>query len=754
FKYGDTVYVFAVLRAGWTKGDTWTRIGETTSYRVASHSMEDATYDFGKIEAVATTYSITYNTNGGGAIAAGSYTIHASNHTVALTTPTRTGYTFTGYTITTNTTGGTSSVSTKTTLNIPANAYGNVTVEAGWSVNSYTVTLNTNGGTINAGNVTSYTYGYGATLPTNVTKTAYSFGGWYDNSGLTGTAVTSISTTATGNKTYWAKWNILNNKYYVSINGTKTLLNTKTDGAGDVIYQLSPASKLTVWGGDKIGFYDGSTLLTTAVLSADVDPDNNVVSTTATDNLWEINNYNGSADLYFKLKTDGTFVFWLSGKESRSETSYGVTSGDTFYVQDLLIKNNQGSNFGANNAKIAVYFYNPVGESSSIHKWSTEFATLQKSEGGVDLYSLTVPTYNGHSMKWGGAIAVRFASDMTVGNLEAHGFDWCIKKDDNPNMKNGVNPGNFADDSQNTIQIQYWWGESLPGGYNASGNYTMYIDAGLASGTGIYVDPTNAYGGWDFKGDTSSYHIYGYFFSIVDGDGEAFNWSAAAHKVDGETNLYEIEVPKDRSGNNVEWGKLIVVYSPSAGWVTEQNKYQTQDLWYSSALQSHTHITFTGNSTGELKSEASHDATYTDATRAERWGTNFLSNVTCNNGVTAPSTAGWGTSSTDYSNMSTAARTIVTNSTVGSSTDLQSAVTRYDYIVNKYGSDAYSDFAHRVGTANFAYKSVRGFSPFETLFGGDEESMSSTVIIIASSVSLLSLTALGVLILKKRKARP
>lgn len=71
---------------------------------------------------------------------------------------------------------------------------------------TYIVTLNTNGGTINAGDVAEYTYGTGATLPTNVTKDGHEFGGWFDNDGLTGDAVTTISTTATGDKEYWAKW--------------------------------------------------------------------------------------------------------------------------------------------------------------------------------------------------------------------------------------------------------------------------------------------------------------------------------------------------------------------------------------------------------------------------------------------------------------------------------------------------------------------------------------------------------------------
>ena len=40
-----------------------------------------------------------------------------------------------------------------------------------WTAPTYTVTLNAGDGTINSGNVTSYTYGVGATLPTDVTRT-------------------------------------------------------------------------------------------------------------------------------------------------------------------------------------------------------------------------------------------------------------------------------------------------------------------------------------------------------------------------------------------------------------------------------------------------------------------------------------------------------------------------------------------------------------------------------------------------------
>ena len=85
-----------------------------------------------------------------------------------------------------------------------------------WTAPTYTVTLHANGGTIADGkDVTGYTYGVGATLPTDVTRTGYTFKGWYDNEGLTGDPVTAIGNTETGNKEYWAKWEI--NQYTITV---------------------------------------------------------------------------------------------------------------------------------------------------------------------------------------------------------------------------------------------------------------------------------------------------------------------------------------------------------------------------------------------------------------------------------------------------------------------------------------------------------------------------------------------------------
>ena len=86
-----------------------------------------------------------------------------------------------------------------------------------WTAPTYTVTLNAGDGTINSGNVTSYTYGVGATLPTvdDMTYTGHTFKGWYDNENLTGDPVTAIGNTETGNKEYWAKWEI--NQYTITV---------------------------------------------------------------------------------------------------------------------------------------------------------------------------------------------------------------------------------------------------------------------------------------------------------------------------------------------------------------------------------------------------------------------------------------------------------------------------------------------------------------------------------------------------------
>ena len=73
----------------------------------------------------------------------------------------------------------------------------------------YTVTLHTNNGTIADGkNVTEYIFGEGAALPTSndITREGFNFEGWYAENDFSGSPVTVIGRTDTGNKHLYAKW--------------------------------------------------------------------------------------------------------------------------------------------------------------------------------------------------------------------------------------------------------------------------------------------------------------------------------------------------------------------------------------------------------------------------------------------------------------------------------------------------------------------------------------------------------------------
>ena len=121
-----------------------------------------------------------------------------------------------------------------------------------WTAPTYAVTLNTNGGTINNGNVTEYTYGVGATLPTDVTRTGYTFKGWYDNENLAGSPVTAIGGAETGNKEYWAKWEI--NQYTITFdtNGGSEIAPITQDYGTEITAPDNPTRKgYTFKGWDK-----------------------------------------------------------------------------------------------------------------------------------------------------------------------------------------------------------------------------------------------------------------------------------------------------------------------------------------------------------------------------------------------------------------------------------------------------------------------------------------------------------------------
>ena len=123
-----------------------------------------------------------------------------------------------------------------------------------WTVPTYAVTLHPNGSTINSGNVTGYTYGVGATLPTadDMTYTGHTFKGWYDNESLTGSPVTAIGGTETGNKEYWVKWEI--NQYTITVkpeNGKADITITQDYGTAITAPEAPTREGYTFMGWDQ-----------------------------------------------------------------------------------------------------------------------------------------------------------------------------------------------------------------------------------------------------------------------------------------------------------------------------------------------------------------------------------------------------------------------------------------------------------------------------------------------------------------------
>jgi uncharacterized repeat protein (TIGR02543 family) len=167
-------------------------------------------------------YAITYRLNDG--------TNHASNpesYTVEsllllLYAPVKTNYTFNGWY-------ATGDYSGSAITNIPQGSTGDKEFWAKWTPVNYSITYNLNNGTNHASNPSSYTVETPTIMLQEPGRTGYEFGGWFDNSGLSGTAITSIPQGSTGNKAFWAKWLVVSYTitYYLD-GGTNHISNPNT----------------------------------------------------------------------------------------------------------------------------------------------------------------------------------------------------------------------------------------------------------------------------------------------------------------------------------------------------------------------------------------------------------------------------------------------------------------------------------------------------------------------------------------------
>lgn len=164
----------------------------------------------------ANTYNVVFNANTGSGTMPNQAHTYDSSLALSANKFTKTGYSFAGWNTKPDGT-GTNYSNGQTVTNLSSVNGANITLYAKWTPITYSITYNLNGGTnpSNAPTIFNVT-SKDITLPTP-TRVGHTFGGWFDNSGLTGTAVTSIPKGSVGNKTYYAKWTI--NTYYLDLSG-------------------------------------------------------------------------------------------------------------------------------------------------------------------------------------------------------------------------------------------------------------------------------------------------------------------------------------------------------------------------------------------------------------------------------------------------------------------------------------------------------------------------------------------------------
>lgn len=148
------------------------------------------------VNAAAGTYSVTYDEQGGSAVADDSFT--AGGSVTLPSAPTRTGFTFSGWY--TAASGGNLVQGPSYSPGVTAP----VSLFARWQPLSYTVTYNTHGGS----SVANGTYATGNTisLPAAPTRSGFTFAGWFTSSTGGSPLGSTYSPLGTGNITLHAQW--------------------------------------------------------------------------------------------------------------------------------------------------------------------------------------------------------------------------------------------------------------------------------------------------------------------------------------------------------------------------------------------------------------------------------------------------------------------------------------------------------------------------------------------------------------------
>ena len=185
-------------------------------------------------------YTVTWDANSG-TVSPTSSTVNAGS-SVTAPTPSRTGYTFANWRNPLS--GGTDPVTVSAGGSYTPTA--NITFYAIWTINTYTVSYNANGatsGTAPANQTKTHDVALTLAAQGTLSRTGYTFDGWYTTASGTGGTAYSAGGSYTGNAglTLYAKWNIIQYTVTWNANGGTVSPTSSTVNAGSSVTAPTPS---------------------------------------------------------------------------------------------------------------------------------------------------------------------------------------------------------------------------------------------------------------------------------------------------------------------------------------------------------------------------------------------------------------------------------------------------------------------------------------------------------------------------------
>ena len=293
-------------------------------------------------------YNVTFESNGGSAVAGDTYDYNSLIEKPA--DPTKTGYTFAGWFTDNDSFENEFDFMTDTMPN------GGITLYADWSINSYTVTFNSNGGTSIADD--TFEFNSKITKPTNPTKIGCTFAGWFtDNDTFVNEFDFNANVTTASNITLYAKWTTQSLTVHFVLNGgSPQIAPTSVDYNNYITKPTDPTKQ----GHTFVGWYDNAAL---TIATEFVDGKIQIKSNRTLYAKWEINVYNLRIYKNINNETDLKQITFGASIENILPTNLnnsGYIFDGWYQDEDLTVKFNYSQMPARNITAYAKWVSKPV----------------------------------------------------------------------------------------------------------------------------------------------------------------------------------------------------------------------------------------------------------------------------------------------------------------------------------------------------------------------------------------------------------